>query len=142
VSGFLLDTNVLSELERPRPSSNVLAFVRYTPLDRLFLSDVVVAEIRFGIETAATSSRRDSLAKWLKDVIRPMFFGRILPVTEDIFVRWRRIVEMSRQKGYTFDQSDALVAATAVHHDLVVCTRDVKPFERAEVTYLDPWRPQ
>jgi predicted nucleic acid-binding protein len=71
-----------------------------------------------------------------------MFFGRILPVTEDIFLRWRWIVEMSRQKGYTFDQSDALVAGTAVHHDLVVCTRDVKPFERAEVACANPWQAQ
>lgn len=108
----------------------------------MFLSDVVVAEIRFGIETAARSERRDRLGVWLKDTIRPMFAGRILPVTEDIFLRWRWIVEMTRRKGYTFDQSDALVAATAVHHNLVVLTRDIKPFEQAEVAYLNPWLPQ
>jgi toxin FitB len=142
VSGFLLDTNVLSELQRPRPSPNVLAFIRHATLNTLFLSDLVVAEIRFGIETAASSPRRDKLAAWLTDVIRPMFVGRILPVTEDIFVRWRWIVEMCRRKGYTFDQSDALLAATAIHHNLIVLTRDIDPFERAEVAYLDPWQPQ
>ena len=142
MSGFLLDTNVPSELERPRPSPNVHAFIRHTALNALFLSDVVVAEIRFGIETAASSERRDRLATWLKDTIRPMFAGRILPVSEDIFLRWRWIVEMTRRKGYTFDQSDALVAATAVHHNLIVLTRDIKPFEQAEVAYLNPWLPQ
>jgi predicted nucleic acid-binding protein len=141
VSAFLLDTNVLSELERPRPSPNVLGFIRHAALNALFLSDVVVAEIRFGIETTTSSARRDRLAIWLKDVVRPMFAGRILPVTEDIFLRWRWIVEVGRRKGYTFDQSDALMAATAVHHGLVVLTRDTKPFEQAEVACFDPWQP-
>ncbi len=142
MSGFLLDTNVLSELERPRPSPNVFAFIRYTPLNALFLSDVVVAEIRFGIESAPSSVRRDSLTMWLRDVIRPMFVGRILPVTEDILVRWRWIVELSRRKGYTFDPSDALVAATAAHLGLIVLTRDIEPFEQAEIACLNPWQPQ
>jgi predicted nucleic acid-binding protein len=142
VNGFLLDTNVLSELERPRPSPHVVAFIRHASLDSLFLSDVVVVEIRFGAETAATPARRDRLAKWLKDVIRPMFVSRILPVTEDILLRWRWIVETSRRQGYTFDQSDALLAATAVHHDLVVCTRDTEPFKRAEVACFNPWQPR
>jgi toxin FitB len=141
VRGFLLDTNVLSELERPHPSSNVLAFIRHTTLDRMFLSDVVLAEIRFGIETANSASRRDTLAKWLKDVMRPMFAARILPVTEDILVRWRWIVELSRPRRDTFDQSDALLAATAIHHDLVVVTRDIKPFRQVDVAVLDPWQP-
>jgi predicted nucleic acid-binding protein len=140
VSGFLLDTNVLSELERARPSVNVLAFIRRTALDRMFLSDVVVAEIRFGIETANSTLRRDTLTKWLKNVIGPMFAGRILPVTEDILVRWRWIVELSRPKGRPFDQSDALLAATAIQHELVVVTRDIRPFRVVEVAALDPWR--
>jgi toxin FitB len=140
VSGFLLDTNVLSELERPRPSPSVLAFVRQCPLDNLFLSDVVLAELRFGIETAANPQRRERLAAWLKEVIRPMFAGRILSVTEDILLRWRWIVEIGRRKGYTFDQSDALVAATALHYDLVVLTRDIAPFARAEVGHVNPWQ--
>jgi predicted nucleic acid-binding protein len=139
VSGFLLDTNVLSELERPRPSPNVYAFIRRSALDSLYLSDVVLAEIRFGIENATSADRRNRLTMWLKDVIRPMFAGRILPVTEDVFLRWRWIVEVARRKGFTLDQSDSLVAATAGHHDLVVLTRDVEPFAQAEVDYLDPW---
>jgi predicted nucleic acid-binding protein len=79
---------------------------------------------------------------WLKNDVRPSFAGRILPVTEDIFVRWRWIVETNRRKGHTFEQSDALLAATAVHHNLTVVTRDIKPFERSEVACLDPWQPQ
>ncbi|MCC6775331.1 MAG: type II toxin-antitoxin system VapC family toxin [Hyphomicrobiales bacterium] len=137
--GFLLDTNVLSELERPRPSPNVRTFLRRSPLDSLYLSAVILAEIRFGIEHTANADRRDKLTRWLRDVIRPMFAGRILPMTEDIFLRWRWIVETSRRKGTTLDQVDSLLAAIAQHHDLVVVTRDVEPFVQAEVHHFNPW---
>jgi predicted nucleic acid-binding protein len=139
VNGLLLDTNVLSELERPRPSTGVMTFVRHTTLDEMFLSDVIIAEIRFGIDATATPLRRDQLTKWLRDVIRPMFVGRILPVSEDIFVRWRWILEAGRRSGYTFEQTDALIAATAAHHGLTVVTRDMTPFARADVACLNPW---
>ena len=108
----------------------------------MFLSDVVIAEIRFGTENTDNPARRDTLLNWLKNDVRPSFAGRILPVTEDIFVRWRWIVEASRRRGCTFEQSDALLAATAVHHDLTVLTRDIKPFERAEVACRNPWQAQ
>jgi predicted nucleic acid-binding protein len=142
VKQFLLDTNVLSEMSRPRPAPTVVTWLRNIPLDAMFLSDVVIAEIRFGTENIGNSARRDSLLNWLKNDVRPSFAGRILPVTEDIFVRWRWIVETNRRKGHTFEQSDALLAATAVHHNLTVVTRDIKPFERSEVACLDPWQPQ
>jgi toxin FitB len=142
VKQFLLDTNVLSEMSRPRPAPTVVTWLRNIPLDAMFLSDVVIAEIRFGTENIGNSARRDSLLNWLKNDVRPSFAGRILPVTEDVFVRWRWIVETNRRKGYTFEQSDALLAATAVHHNLTVVTRDIKPFARSEVACLDPWQPQ
>ena len=142
MTDFLLDTNTLSELERPHPSPNVRDFIRYTPLDRLYVSDVVIAEIRFGIDNSQSSVRRDKLATWLSAIIRPMFASRILPVTEDILLRWRWLLETGRRDGYTFEQSDALIAATAAHHGLTVLTRDVEPFKRAEVRYLDPWQRQ
>lgn len=139
--GVLLDTNVLSELERPHPSSNALAFIRHTTLDRILLSDVVLAEIRFGIETAHSASRRDTLAKWLKDGMRPCSLVASCPSPRIFLFRWRWIVELSRPRRHTFDQSDALLAATAIHHDLVVVTRDIKPFLQVDVAVLDPWQP-
>jgi predicted nucleic acid-binding protein len=141
VSRFLLDTNVLSELERQRGSPRVFAFLKHTPLSSLFISEVVVAEIRFGIEAAGSPARRDRLATWLKDTVRPLFESRILPVNEDILVRWRWIVEMGRRRGYTFDQFDSLIGATASHHNLTVLTRDTAPFAQADVACLNPWQP-
>jgi toxin FitB len=140
VTKYLLDTNVLSEMSRPRPSPVVVESLRYITIEALFLSEVVIAEIRFGAENVDKPARRVSLLNWLKNEVRPSFAGRILPVSEDVLVRWRWIVQASRRKGYTFDQSDALVAATASHHGLTVLTRDVVPFERADVACVNPWQ--
>jgi predicted nucleic acid-binding protein len=68
-----------------------------------------------------------------------MFDGRILPVTEDIMLRWRIVVEEGRKSGHTFSQPDLIIAATALHHGLTVVTRDSRDFERAGAAVLNPW---
>ncbi len=75
MSGWLLDTNVISELRRPRPSARVRAFVAGQPLDRLFVSSVTFAEIRFGIEAVGDSIRRAELNDWLLHRVRPISSG-------------------------------------------------------------------
>jgi predicted nucleic acid-binding protein len=112
--------------------------MRLIPMEALFLSDVVFAEIRYGIENMASRMRRESLLAWIRDRVRPSFAGRILPINEDILLRWRWIVERGRQRGYTFEQSDALLAATADHHGLIILSRDSRPFAEADVPCVDP----
>jgi predicted nucleic acid-binding protein len=136
---WLLDTNVLSELRRPRPEPKVVAFVSAQPLDQLYISAVTLAEIRFGIEFVADPNRRVALNDWLTQRVRPMFEGRVLPITEDIMLRWRLLVEEGRRTGYTFSQPDLIIAATAIHHGLTVVTRDRKDYDKAGVPVLDPW---
>jgi predicted nucleic acid-binding protein len=83
----LLDTNVLSELRKPRPEPKVVAFVDDCPLESLYISVVTAAEVRFGIELVVEPNRRAELNDWLIQKVRPMFENRILPVTEDIATR-------------------------------------------------------
>ena len=139
MTGWLLDTNVVSELKRPRPSSKVVAFIAEKALNQLFLSVITIAEIRFGIERLNDAARRSDLGLWLDDGLRGMFDGRILPVGEDVLLRWRLIIEDGRQRGYTFSHPDVLIAATAAHHGLTVATRNVKEFVAAGVAVDDPW---
>lgn len=139
VKGYLLDTNVLSELRRPKPAASVLAFVRAQLLDTLFVSAVTFAEIRFGIELVADGTRRAELSGWLANVVRPMFAQRTLPITEDIMLRWRLLVEEGRKAGHTYSQPDLIIAATALHHGLTVVSRDVSDYQRARVPLVDPW---
>ena len=96
----LLDTNVLSELRRPNPEPEVVAFVAVQPLDQLYISVVTLAEIRFGIELVSEPSRRVALNDWLTHTVRPMFYQRVLPITEDVMLKWRLLVEEGRKAGH------------------------------------------
>ncbi len=137
---WLLDTNILSELRRPRPEPKVLAFISGQPLDLLFVSAVTFAEVRFGIELAPDASRRAELNSWLAHKLRPMFDQRVLPVSEDIMFTWRLLVEDGRKVGHTFSQPDLIIAATALHHGLTLVSRDTGDFEKARVAVLNPWK--
>jgi predicted nucleic acid-binding protein len=136
---WLLDTNVLSELRRPRPEPRVVAFVADRPLKHLFVSSVTLAEIRFGIELVAEPIRRAELNEWLTHKVRPMFEHRVLQITEDIMLKWRLLVEVGRKTGHVFSQPDLIIAATAIQHNLTVVTRDRSDFDRAGVPVLNPW---
>jgi predicted nucleic acid-binding protein len=136
---WLLDTNVLSELRRPKPEPRVVDFVARCPLDQLYVSAVTLAEIRFGIELVDEPNRRAELKDWLTHKVRPMFDHRVLQVTEDIMLKWRLLVEEGRKTGHTFSQPDLIIAATAIHHGLTVVTRDRSDYEKAHVPVVNPW---
>lgn len=139
MSGWLLDTSVISELRRPRPSARVRNFVARQPLESLFVSTVTFAEIRYGIETVGDPIRRAELTDWLLHRVRPMFEQRVLEVSEDVMFKWRLLVEEGRKAGHTFSQPDLIIAATALHHGLTVVTRDTGDYKLARVPLLNPW---
>lgn len=137
--GWLLDTNVISELRKPKANDNVRAFVAAQPGDVLFLSDITIAEIRFGIEQLDDPSRRADLNLWLDRTLRPVFEGRILSIGEDAILRWKMLHVAGQKRGHTFSQPDLFIAALAVVEDLVVVSRDTSEFVAAGVPVFDPW---
>ena len=140
--GWLLDTNVVSELRKGRRvHPAVRAWAEAVPPIACFLSLVTVAEIRFGIERVVDPGFRAELEVWLQEGVRVWFGARILPIDEEVLLLWRQLVSEGQKTGYTYSQPDALIAATALVHELGVATRNVADFERAGVTIIDPWRP-
>jgi predicted nucleic acid-binding protein len=139
VNGWLLDTNIFSELRRPKPERQVVAFVADQPLDLLYVSSVTFAEIRFGIELVTDANRRAELNDWLAHKVRPMFKQRVLAIPEDIMFKWRLLVEDGRKAGRTFSQPDLIIAATALHHGLTVVSRDVSDYQKAHAPVFNPW---
>jgi predicted nucleic acid-binding protein len=139
VTGWLLDTNILSELRRPKPERKVLAFVAAQPLELLYISTVTLAEMRFGIELLPDVARRSELNDWLAHKVRPMFEQRVLAITEDIMFKWRLLVEEGRKVGHTFSQPDLIIAATGQHHGLTIVSRDTADYVKAQVTVFNPW---
>jgi toxin FitB len=139
MSGWLLDTNIISELRRKQPEPAVVRFVAEQPLGDLYVSDVTFAEIRFGIELIDDPERRAELHHWLTQRMRPLFDRRALPVTEDILRQWRLMFEVGRKRGQPFSHPDILIAATAAQHGLTVVTRNTGEFAAAGVAFFNPW---
>jgi len=139
VTGWLLDTNILSELRRPKPERKVVAFVAGQPLESLFVSAVTFAEIRFGIERLDDPARRAELNDWLAHRVRPMFESRELAISEDVMLKWRILLDEGRKRGHTFSQPDLIIAATALHHGLTIVSRDTAEYVQAGVPVLNPW---
>lgn len=139
MTGWLLDTNILSELRRPRPERRVLTFIAAQPLENLYVSVVTFAEIRFGIEMVTDAGRRAKLNDWLAHRVRPMFEQRVLGISEDVMFKWRLLVEEGRKARHTFSQPDLIIAATALDHGLTIVSRDVSDYQKARVPVLNPW---
>lgn len=139
MTGWLLDTNIVSEIRRRRPEAKVVSAIEAQPLDQLYISVVTLAEIRFGIEQLEDFKRRTELNIWLSNKVRPMFDQRVLPITEDIMVKWRLLVEDGRKAGYTYSQPDLIIGATAIHYGLTVMSRDTSEYIRAGVPVFNPW---
>jgi len=140
LTGWLLDTNVISELRKRNCDPKVRRWVESQRSNDLFLSVVTLAEIRFGIERAPDTTLRAELLEWLDAVLLVWFDGRILEITEVVMLEWRRMVERGRAMRHTFSQPDLLIAATTAVNGLAVATRNVADFEKAGIPVLNPWR--
>lgn len=134
--GYLVDTNVLSELVRPVPEPQVVRWFDRTADETLHLSVLTLGEIRKGIETAAPGERRERLRTWLEVDLPGWFEDRILPITIEVADRWGLLVATA---GRPVAVLDTLLAATALHHGLRVVTRNEEDFAFPGVEVVNPW---
>jgi predicted nucleic acid-binding protein len=139
VSGFLVDTNVVSEFIRPQPDSRVIRWLEAANPESLFASVVTFGEIRLGIEDLPVSKRRAALEEWLEQGLPQWFESHLLPVTKAIADRWGQLTIKAKRKGIAITTADGLIAATALQHDLAIVTRNVKDFSATGVTIVNPW---
>jgi predicted nucleic acid-binding protein len=139
VRGWLVDTNVISELRKPRCHDAVRTWSEAQAPELLHLSRITIAEIRFGIEQHPSGNFRERLATWLDEELRPWFAERILEVDEEVILEWRRMVQRGKALRHTFSQPDLFIAATAAVSGLSVVTRNVADFALAGVPVLNPW---
>lgn len=118
----------------------MVRFLEQQNAEELFVSSVTFAEIRFRIEMAPDPLRRSDLRDWLENRLRPEFENRILPVSEDVMLRWRMMVDEGKKIGRTFSQPDLIIAATAVQHDLTLVTRNIVDFAGLRIPIMNPWK--
>jgi len=136
MTGFLLDTNVVSELTRERPEPRVLAFLDRTPSPSL--SAIVVHEIRFGIQTMAAGRRKARLQTALSALL-DAFDDRILPL-DRAGAEWAAHARAAQiGAGRTPSLADMLIAGTAAAHNLTVATRNMRDFGGLGIEVVNPW---
>jgi predicted nucleic acid-binding protein len=136
---ILVDTNVISEPLRPKPSSRVVTWLDTQPLETLFLSTITVAELRFGIAALPAGKRRDRLREDFEQRVLPLFLGRVLPFDPPATQAYAELMTRARTAGRAIATADGYIAATAAANGLTVATRDTAPFVAAGVSVIDPW---
>lgn len=134
---YLLDTNVISETIRRQQNKLVIKWLEQIPAELLFVSVLTFGEIRKGIEKLVDKKKREKLRIWLEHELTAWFDGRVLPVDLAVAERWGRLLA---DVGRPIPTIDSLLAATALHHELHLVTRNVKDFDYPGLEVLNPWQ--
>jgi predicted nucleic acid-binding protein len=146
VTGFLLDTNIPSELIRSQPEERVTDWVYRQAEESLFLSVVSIGELMRGFTLLPVSARRTVLETWFREKLVPQFQSRILPVTYPVTYavaeRWGVLDAQAQRKGRSVNTGDGLIVATALEHGLTLVTRNIRDFDFFDVQLLNPWAVQ
>lgn len=136
---FLLDTNVISEWTKPKPDIHIIEWLASVDEDRVFLSVITLAEIRYGIERMPAGVRKNSLSAWLENDLPQRFEARILTVDATVADACGKIMHRKVRRGKVPTIADSLLAATAQVHQLALVSRNFGDFEGLDLTLLNPW---
>lgn len=142
MSGFLLDTNVVSELIKPKPEPKVQQWIDSTDENLLYLSVLTLGEVRKGIAVLSSASRRASLEAWLNNDLVLRFSGRILSIDQEVADRWGWITGKAVIAGLSLAVIDGLLAATAMHFNMTLVTRNTKDVAATGAATFNPWLAQ
>ena len=136
---FLLDTTVVSEWMKPRPNPSVIRWLAEVDEDRVYLSVITLAELRYGIERLSSGARKTRLESWLREELPLRFESRVLVVEAAVADAWGRVVNRCSAAGKPISVMDAFFAATSEVHGLILVTRNVSDFAASEVSLFNPW---
>jgi predicted nucleic acid-binding protein len=139
MSGFLLDTNFVSELVRSKPEPGVLEWMTAADESLLYLSVLTLGEIRKGVAGLPQGKRQTQLETWLELDLQVRFSGRILAIDAAIADRWGLMSAEAKRKGTSLSAIDGLLAATALHYNLTIVSRNIRDFTSTSVAILNPW---
>jgi predicted nucleic acid-binding protein len=136
VTGFVIDTNVLSELAKPAPTASVVAFLNRTA--DLWVSAIAFHEMAYGVARMSDDPRKARLLAFI-DTFKIRFEGRIVAVDLSIAETAGRLRGLESRRGRTLSPTDSLIAATAMVHGATLATRNVRDFRELDIPLIDPW---
>ena len=139
MSGIVLDTCVISEPKRAEPDSRVLAWLKASPANTLFLTATIVGEISAGVECMPLGNRRIAHEAWLRRLLTHTFAGRVLAFDVEAAKVYGQLIALARTQGRPSQVADAQIAAVALRHGMAVATRNVRDFEVFGVPLVNPW---
>lgn len=136
---LLIDTNIISELWKPNPNKNVIAWLDDQDANTLYLSVITIAELKFGIAAMPEGHKKATLHHRFNEEVLPIFDGRIKEVDIEVAQTYADLMALARSTGKVVGIADGYIAATAATHHLTVVTRDISPFEAVEVDFINPF---
>ncbi len=139
MTGFLLDTNCISELVRTKPEMRVVQWLENSDERLLYLRVLTIGEIRKGIAALATGKQRTRLETWIELELKTRFNDRILPIDAEVAERWGVLAAQAKAAGRPLAVIDGLLAATALHYNLAIVTRNTADFAETNVAIICPW---
>lgn len=137
---YLLDTCVVSEFAAKYPSEKVAGWLAKLDPESVYISVVSLGEIQKGIDKLPASKRKDALRAWLRDDLLVRFRGRLLPLEVGEMLTWGTLMSRVETKGSPRPLIDSLIAATALHHDLAIVTRNEDDFAPSGARIVNPWK--
>ena len=140
MNGFLLDTNIVSELIRSRPEPKLSRWIASTDENLLYLSVLTMGEIRKGIVQLGKTARQIELQTWVDRDLSSRFVDRILPIDEAVADRWGWISGQAMVNGVRLPVIDGLLAATALHYNLTFVTRNTRDVLATGAVLFNPWQ--
>lgn len=137
---YLLDTNVISESVSKKPNADVLMWLRESDPRTMYLSVVTIGELVKGIHRLQPFKRRTRLEQWIQHDLMGQFSGQILPLDVKIMIVWGELVARLQKVGRVLPAMDSMIAATAIHHQMTLVTRNTKDFKAMGLVLFNPWQ--
>jgi predicted nucleic acid-binding protein len=134
---YLIDTNVISEMIKSKPDKNVMNWFEAVPDESLYLSVLTLGEIRKGIGKVEDVAKKEKLRIWLEHELPAWFDQRMLDIDSHVSDRWGRLLAQHKK---SLPAIDSLIAATALHFDLCLVTRNTSDFDYiSDLQIINPW---
>ena len=136
---YLLDTCVISEIIRPKPSPKVTKWIKSEEENNFYISVLTIGELHKGIEKLAESKRKEELHNWVENDLKERFWNKIIEIDIQVAMMWGKIQGMTERNGRTMPAIDSLIAATGITHHMTVVTRNTSDMTESGVALLNPW---
>ena len=137
---FLLDTCVISEIIRQKPSGKVIKWIKKEDESNLFISVLTLGELHKGIEKLPESKRKEELHNWVENDLKERFWNKIIDIDIQVAMMWGKIQGMTERIGRPMPAIDSLIAATGITYHLTVVTRNTSDMKESGVALLNPWK--